>query len=111
MSARLSRRLVLQERTAAPDGAGGDAGVWTDRGVHWAAVEPRGARERVLAGREASFVTHRAKMRHFDPGDPARPRADQRFVDGDRVYAIRGVTELGDRRSHLICWLEEGASS
>lgn len=109
MSAALTRRLVLEERTATGDGAGGVAEVWVERGAHWAAVSASSAREGFAGQRPASVVTHKALIRFADFGAPERPVADQRFREGERVFAILGVTEADDRREVLVCWLQEGA--
>lgn len=111
MSGAMTRRLVLEERAAAPDGAGGLAESWIARGIHWAALSPTSSRERETGGRPASTVTHRALIRFAPFGDAARPVPDQRFREDARVFAIRAVTEADDRRERLICWLEEGALS
>ncbi|WP_340109105.1 head-tail adaptor protein [Pikeienuella sp. HZG-20] len=111
MSGGLTRRLVLEERSAAPDGAGGVMEAWVERGVHWAAISPASARESAIGSRPVSTVTHKAFIRFADYGAPGRPVADQRFREGERVFAIRGVTEADDRRERLICWLEEGVLS
>ncbi|MEX2520485.1 MAG: phage head closure protein [Paracoccaceae bacterium] len=111
MSAALTRRLVLEERESAPDGAGGSVEAWAARGAHWAAVSAVSARERTFGARPASAVTHRALIRFCEFGTLERPVADQRFREGERIFAIRGVSEADDRRERLICWLEEGALS
>jgi head-tail adaptor len=41
-------------------------------------------------------------------GADRRPVADQRFRKGVRVFAIRGVSEAGERGAYLTCWVEEG---
>lgn len=109
MSGEMTRRLVLEERMAAPDGAGGLFESWGTRGVLWAAIEAASARENFAGGRPASRVTHRARIRYAAFGAAERPVPDQRFREGERIFAIRGVTEADDRRERLICWLEEGA--
>ncbi|MFV0473513.1 MAG: phage head closure protein [Pikeienuella sp.] len=109
MSGDMNRRLALEARTAAPDGAGGIEEAWVELGVHWAALTPVSGRETFNAGRPVSRVTHKAWLRYVAFGAPERPLADQRFREGERIFAIRGVGEADDRRERLICWLEEGA--
>lgn len=111
MKAGFTRRLVLEQRGAVPDGAGGVAESWTELGVHWAALKPLSGRERISGGRSGAQVTHKAYIRAFEFDASARPRADQRFREGARVYSIRAVTEADDRREQLVCWIEEGALS
>lgn len=111
MSRPFTRRLSLEERAAAPDGAGGLEEVWVEIGAFWAALEAKGVREGVEGGGPSATVSHRAEMRWAAPGAAARPRADQRLREGDRIFAIRGVAEADDRRERLVLWLEEGALS
>lgn len=111
MRGALTRRLALEARADAPDGGGGLAENWEARGVIWAAIRPVSARERFTGARPAAIVTHRATIRYAEFGAPERPVPDQRFREGARVFAIRGVTEADDRRERLHCWLEEGALS
>lgn len=111
MTAPLTRRLVLEGRSGAPDGAGGTSVSWRAEGAIWASLRPASARERLVGGRTTATFTHRATIRYAPHGAPERPTPDQRFREGERVFAIRGVTEADDRRDRLIVWLEEGASS
>lgn len=108
MSGAFSRRFVLEERSAAPDGGGGVSEGWRELGAIWASVEPGGAREVFSGGGPAAVATHRACIRYAPHGSAARPKPDQRFREGERVFAILGVTEENDRRARLICWLAEG---
>ncbi len=103
-----TRRFVLEQRQDLPDGGGGLVESWMALGVHWAAVKPLSARERTTGGRSGAAVTHKAYLRGFEFGSAARPRPDQRFREGSRVFAIRAVTEADDRRELLLCWIEEG---
>ncbi len=106
-----TRRLTLEERAAAPDGAGGLEEIWVEVAALWAALRATGARERAEGHSEAAKVSHRAEVRWAPPGALARPRPDQRLREGERLYAIRGVAEADDRRERLVLWLEEGALS
>ncbi len=108
MARGFTRKLTLETRAATPDGAGGLGATWVAVGAHWAALRTRGAREYEAAGRQTSRVSHRAEIRYLPPGDPARPQPMQRFREGERTFAILGVSEADDRRERLICWLEEG---
>ncbi|MEM7546686.1 MAG: head-tail adaptor protein [Pseudomonadota bacterium] len=111
MRRRYTKLLTLEERTEAPDGGGGVVEEWTIIGTHWVDLKASSARERFTGGRQVSLVTHKAIIRSLPLASALYPKADQRFRDGERVYAIRGVAEADDRREHLICWLQEGALS
>lgn len=111
MSRNLNRRLTLEALSATPDGAGGQAEHWSAVATHFADVRSYSGREREVGGRASARVTHKALIRHVAFGAPTRPRPDQRFREGDRIFAIRAVAEADDRRGYLLCWLEEGALS
>lgn len=111
MTVRLNRRLVLEERQSAEDGAGGLTAAWVEVGVHFAALSAQSGREISQGLMPSSRVTHKGMIRYAPPGSPTRPRADQRFREGGRVFAIRAVAEADDLRGYLVCWLEEGALS
>lgn len=111
MSRALTRRFTLEELAATPDGAGGQTEAWTAVATLYAELKASSGRERASGGRTAARVTHRAWVRFVEYGAPGRPRPDQRFREGDRVFAIRAVAEADERRGYLICWLEEGALS
>jgi SPP1 family predicted phage head-tail adaptor len=106
----LNRRLVLEEETRAPDGAGGWTRGWTALGTHWAAVEARSGREVERGEREGSRISHRILLRAAPPGSPARPRADQRLREGARLFRIRAVAEADPRGRFLTCWAYEEAA-
>lgn len=105
-----TRKLVLEARVSAPDGAGGSVENWEAVGTHWAAIQARSARESVVSGRQASRVSHKAEIRYAPFGDARRPTPEQRFREGVRVFAIVGVSEADDRRERLVCWLQEGVA-
>lgn len=107
---RLSTRLVLEEATRVPDGGGGFTLGWAPLGTLWGEIAPVGAREREIADRITSAVTHRIAVRLAqDPS--ARPQPDQRLRAGGRVFAIRGVGEADRHRAYLTVWAEEGPFS
>ena len=96
---RLDRRLVLEDPMRSPDGAGGYTESWTALGHLWARVTPQSGRE--IGDR--SIMRYRIAVRRMPEGAPSRPRPDQRFRDGDRVYNIEAVTESADDPKHLLC--------
>lgn len=96
---KLDRRLTLEDPTRSPDGAGGYTQNWTALGQVWARVAPRSGREKG----EISSMRYRITVRAMPLGTPARPRPDQRFRDGVRVYHIETVTESADDPRYLLC--------
>lgn len=105
----LDRKLELEEPRITPDGFGGGSRSWVSVGPIWAAVRARSAREIEAGGRGRSSVSHRILVRGAPEGSTARPRADQRFRDGSRVFLIRGVAEADARGRYLLCWADEEA--
>jgi head-tail adaptor len=108
---RLTTRLILEEQVAAPDGAGGEADIWVAIGEHHAVLLARNASEGEAGARRFGAVSYRATIRYAHHGAIVRPRPDQRFRDGARIFNILGVADVDDRRQWLTCWLEEGAPS
>lgn len=104
----LNRKLVLQERVSTPDGSGGYTVDWVALGTLWTDMRPIRGNERVLAGRRVSSTAWRITTRAGAVGSPSRPRPDQRFVEGERVFNILAVAEIAGNAKYLECWAEEG---
>jgi SPP1 family predicted phage head-tail adaptor len=104
----LTRRLVLEERQSVPDGAGGYTETWTPLGTLWAEIDSRSGRE---TGRwpaaAVSRTTLRITVRGAVPGDPRRPKPDQRFREGSRIYRILAVAERDPQARFLTCYADE----
>lgn len=108
----LNRRLVLEEPQRAPDGAGGFTQIWVAVGVLWAEVRAGTGREREAAGLfTVSTVPYRITVRGAPQGAPSRPRPDQRFRDGERIFRIVAVTERDPQGKHLECLAREEVSA
>ena len=106
----LNRKLILETEDRVSDGAGGWTTAWKALGEVWASIDSRFGREIDEGGRQHSRVSHRITVRGADFGAPSRPRADQRFREGARVYHIRGVSEADLRGRYLVCWADEEAT-
>lgn len=104
---RLTRRLTLEEPQRVLDGAGGFVVVWAPLGVLWAEVLPGAGRE--VAGEEVvlAAVPYRITVRGAVYGSTARPKPEQRFRDGTRVFTILAVTERDAEGRHLLCFARE----
>ena len=107
----LTRALVLEERVRTPDGAGGFTLAWTALGTLWAEVAAGSGREAFVAGRPEGRVTYRILVRGAPVGARSRPRADQRFREGARVFDILSVAEADPRGRYLEVTAEEGRAS
>ena len=107
---RLRHRLVLQRRNIQPDGGGGEAGdPWAAPltvATVWGSIEPLRGGERLRALRLEAQVTHRIVIR-FRAG----VTSDMRIAFGARVFNIRAVLDIGERRRALELLCEEGVAT
>lgn len=99
----LSHALVLEELQRSPDGAGGFVETWVALGTLWAAIRAGAGRERADQLQPQSIQTLIVTVRGAEPGSPRRPRADQRFRKGARLFAIHAVAEGDAMGRYLIC--------
>lgn len=108
----LTRKLVLEEPQKVTDGAGGFTEVWVALGVLWADVHAGTGREREAAGLfTVSTVPYRITVRAAPHGAPSRPKPDQRFRDGERLFRIMAVTERDPHGMYLECFAREEVSA
>lgn len=105
----LSRKLVLEEAAHLPDGAGGFSEVWAALGEIWADVEARTGRERGDGALSVSTVPYRITVRSAPPGAASRPKPDQRFREGARLFRIAAVAERDRTGRYLTCFATEEA--
>jgi len=103
----LNRRLVLEDPVDLPDGAGGMTRNWTAVGTLWADIRQLSARELELQELPVSSARCRITLRAAPFGAPSRPRAGQRFVEGQRVYRIIAVSEAGSAQKYVVAHARE----
>ncbi len=103
----LSRALVLQEPDRMSDGAGGFSKGWTTLGTLWAEVTARTGRETAQSGAPVSRVSYKIVVRGAPYGAPDRPKPQQRFRDGTRVFSIQAVAERDPEGRYLTCFADE----
>ncbi len=101
----LRRRARLENPVETPDTAGGTLAEWTLLSEHWVALVPVSGQEVYEGARETPTITHRILLRC---PRALRPRPDQRFVIGPRIFAIRAVFDRDGRGRFLTCLVEEG---
>ena len=104
---RLNRRLTLETPVRTADGAGGFTTTWSAMGVHWANCKARTGRERGAGGAPVSAVAFVITVRAAPQDSPARPKPEQRFRDGGRIFNIRAVAETDDTGMYLACYADE----
>ncbi|MHA6268033.1 head-tail adaptor protein [uncultured Aliiroseovarius sp.] len=107
----LNRRLTLEDPVRLPDGAGGFSQVWQPLGDHWAEIKPGTGRERAAGFATVSSIRFRITVRAAPDGAPSRPKPDQRFRAGARVFRILAVTEADAGAHYLTCFAQEEISA
>ena len=105
----LNRALDLEGAAQVPDGAGGFTTVWAPVATLWAEVVAGTGRD--PAGEELvlTSVPYRITVRAAPPGAANRPRPDQRFRDGARIFRILAVSERDPAGRWLTCNCKEEA--
>ena len=103
----LNRKIVLETPTRVQDGAGGHSESWQALGVLWANIKAGTGREAAGEFVTVSTVPYRIVVRASPEGSPSRPRADQRFRDGNRVFRILAVSEYDPAARYLTCHARE----
>ena len=103
----LSRLLTLEERQRAPDGAGGFSDTWVPLGELWAELKAGSGGERRGEAVTLSTASYRITVRAAPQGAPSRPKPDQRFRDGSRVFRILAVSDGHPKARFLTCHARE----
>lgn len=98
----LRRRVTIEEAVRTGDGGGGYTVAWQPVAEVWAAIWPRLADESYTLDRVAGRATHDMWIRYRDGITP-----EMRVVSGTRVFDIRGVIDVEDRKTWLRCPIEE----
>ncbi len=107
MSVMLNRPLVLENPVEVADGAGGLTLSWVALGTLWGEVKSQTGRE--VDGEEVLFasVGFRITVRGAEVGSSRRPKPEQRFRDGSRIFVILAVTERDLSGAYLTCFAKE----
>jgi len=103
----LSRQLVLETPDRLSDGAGGYVKGWVPLGVVWAQVTARSGRETAQKGAPVTSASYKITVRSAQIGSDQRPKAQQRFREGDRIFAIEAVVEADALGRYLTCYAQE----
>lgn len=102
---RLRTRLVLEQATPAPDGAGGYTPAWSPVAIIFGWVEPVAASSRFSAGQGLESATHRITIRRR--GDV---RGGMRFSLGTRRLTIETARDPDGSGRYLECMAREEVS-
>ncbi|MEQ8825475.1 MAG: phage head closure protein [Filomicrobium sp.] len=98
----LRQRIAIEEPVRTSDGGGGAEETWGLVAEVWAQIRPLNGSERAEADGLAGKVTHEIILRYR-----SGLRPDMRFVYQGRVFDIRAVLDLEERRRFLRCFVEE----
>ena len=107
MGVHLNRKLILEAPVRALDGAGGHTETWSPLGTLWAAIKAGTGRESASEFVTLSTVPYRIVVRASPEGSPSRPRPEQRFRDGNRLFRIVAVSEYDPKAHYLTCHARE----
>jgi len=107
MSARLNRKLVLEAPVPVNDNAGGQRVIWQALGTLWAEIKAGTGNERAGEFVTLATVPYRITVRGAAAESPRRPRPEQRFREGARVFRILAVTEADPEGHYLTCFARE----
>ncbi len=103
----VNRPLVLEDPQRLSDGAGGYQESWAALGTLWAEVVSLGGRNADQQGGSLSLQRYRITVRAAPVGALSRPRPDQRFRDGTRLFRIDAVSEADAHGRYLTCFAVE----
>lgn len=106
---RLNRQLVLEAPARVADGSGGYSIAWQALGTLWADVTARTGREAANGAALVSAVNYKVVVRAAPDGAPSRPKPDQRFREGARLFHIAAVADGDADGRYLTCYATEEA--
>lgn len=107
----LNRKLVLEEPQDSPDGAGGYTRSWVALGALWADLKAGTGREKAVESMTASTIPWKITVRAMPVDAPSRPKPEQRFRAGTRIFRILAVAEADRVGRFLTCFAQEEVSS
>jgi SPP1 family predicted phage head-tail adaptor len=99
---RLRHRLTLEAPQETADGLGGVTRNWNALAQIWAAIDPLGGGDGVVADKRIAQLTHRVVMRKR--GDVS---LNHRFRLGARSFTIRSIRDAAEDGRFLECLVEE----
>ncbi len=103
----LNRQLVLETPQLSPDGAGGHVTSWQVLGSLWAEMRAGTGRERADGELPVAQQMWRITVPAAPYGAPSRPRPEQRFREGVRIFRILSVAEADPEGRFLTCIAKE----
>jgi len=104
---RLNRKLTLEAPLRQSDGSGGYQTIWQPLGTVWAQIKARTGRETAQGGAPISAMSYRIVLRSAPFGSVQRPKPEQRFREGARLFLIQAVAEEDPDGRYLTCFATE----
>lgn len=98
----MRHRLALESPVETPDGGGGSSRTWALVAEVWGAIRSQSGTERFEADGVSGRVSHEIWIRHRTGVTP-----DMRIRLGARVFELRAVIDVKERRRALRCLVEE----
>lgn len=98
----LRQRVSIERPVRTSDGGGGAQESWELVAEVWAQIRPLSGSERVEADGLAGKVSHETIIRYRDDVEP-----EQRLAFDSRLFDIRAVLDVDERRRFLRCLVEE----
>lgn len=102
LSAKLNKRITIEEVTETSDGAGGFTTSWSTKAVLWAMIRPVFAVEDFEASKIEGVVTHLIVVRYLSGITPK-----MRISYDGRIFDIKGVINVMERGKVLEIRVEE----
>lgn len=102
MIALLRHRLTVEAPELTSDGAGGAVETWAPIADIWASIRPVGGGETASADAVRGRITHEIWIRRRDIVSPR-----VRLRKGTRIFEIRAVLDVDERRRRFRCLCEE----
>lgn len=102
----LRHRIIIQTLSQADDGQGGFTDTWATHATVWARIEPTAARERNFADQIQYQRSHKVTLRYL-----STITNTMRISYGGRIFQIKGVRALDERKYYMILDVEENQGS
>jgi len=107
----MRRRVTLQRYSRTSDDAGGAALEFYDIAKLWAAIEPQSAKENDFADQQREVVTHKVTLRYREDitnADRLKEVYTRNNSKATRIFAIKGIRNVGNKFAYLELDCEEG---
>ncbi len=105
-TSRLRHKLALQQEVRISDGVGGYAKSWHTLVEVWAEIKPLTGSEQLVAGQLQGASNYKIALRYRSD-----ITAGMRFLFDGRVFNIRSVLNIDEKRDMLDVLAQEGVAT